>query len=117
MLYAWVRSRGYAWHIEPTPTLYYRQHERNEHGANVGWVALRKRISQVRSGWYRDQILQISRLVAGGASFTEECVATARLVGAQTVFSRLKLAARASLLRRSWRDRAWLVVACVVGGI
>jgi rhamnosyltransferase len=117
MLYAWVRSRGYSWHIEPTPTMHYRQHESNEYGANVGWAALRKRISQVRSGWYRDQILQISRLVAGGASFTEECVATARLVGNRSLFSRLKLAANASELRRSLRDRAWLVVACLLGGI
>jgi rhamnosyltransferase len=117
MLYAWVRSRGYSWRIEPTPTMYYRQHESNEYGANVGWAALRKRISQVRSGWYRDQILQISRLVAGGASFTEECVATARLVGNRSLFSRLKLAANASELRRSLRDRAWLVVACLLGGI
>jgi rhamnosyltransferase len=117
MLYAWVRSRGYAWHIESTPTMYYRQHESNEYGANVGWAALRKRISQVRSGWYRDQIVQISRLVAGGAFFTQECAATAILVGNRSFFSRMKLAAKASELRRSLRDRAWLVVACLVGGI
>jgi rhamnosyltransferase len=117
MLYAWARSRGYPWHIEPSPTMYYRQHGKNEYGANIGWAAFRKRILQVRSGWYREQILQISRLIADGSSFTAECAATIRLVNGRSFASRITLAMKAPELRRNLTDRVWLVLACMFGGI
>jgi rhamnosyltransferase len=117
MLYAWVRSRGFKWHIEPCPTMYYRQHDKNEYGANSGWAAMRKRIVQVRSGWYREQILQIARLICGGSSFTAECAATIRLVESRTIISRVALAMKVSELRRKMTNRAWLVLACLLGGI
>jgi rhamnosyltransferase len=117
MIYAWARSHGFKWHIEPCPTMYYRQHDRNEFGANVGWIALRRRIAQVRSGWYREQILRISRLTCDGSSFTAECAATIRLVERRTIISRVALAMKVFELRRKMTNRAWLVMACLLGGI
>jgi rhamnosyltransferase len=117
MLYAWVRSRGFKWHIEACPTMYYRQHDKNEYGANRGWAAFRKRIAQVRSGWYRGQILQISRLIRGGAAFTGECEATIRLVERRNLVSKVALAMKVSELRRKMTDRMWLILACLLGGI
>ena len=117
MLYAWVRSRGFTWHIMPRPTMFYRQHDKNEYGANSGWAAFRRRLAQVRSGWYREQILQISRLVRDGASFTAECAATMRWVEARDFLSRIALAAKVHKLRRELKDRARLFLACLLGGI
>lgn len=117
MLYAWVRSHGFTWHIVPRPTMLYRQHDKNEHGANRGWTAFRRRLAQVRSGWYREQILQISRLVGDGASFTTECAATMRLVEARGILSRVALAAKVHKLRRELQGRVWLFLACMLGGI
>ncbi len=117
MLYAWVRAHGFTWHILPRPTMLYRQHDRNEYGANSGWAAFRRRLAQVRSGWYREQILQISRLVGDGASFTAECAATMRLVEARGILSKIALAAKVLELRRASKDRAWLFLACMLGGI
>jgi rhamnosyltransferase len=117
MLYAWVRSRGFKWHIESCPTMYYRQHDRNEYGANSGWIALRRRIEQVRSGWYREQILRISGLICDGSSFTEECAETIRLVEERTIVSRVALVMKVFELRRKMTNRAWLVLACLLGGI
>jgi rhamnosyltransferase len=117
MLYAWVRSHGFTWHIMPRPTMLYRQHDKNEYGANRGWAAFRRRLAQVRSGWYREQILQISRLVGDGPSFTAECAATMRLVEARGILSRVALAAKVHKLRRELQGRAWLFLACMLGGI
>jgi rhamnosyltransferase len=117
MLYAWVRSHGFTWHIMPRPTMLYRQHDKNEYGANRGWAAFRRRLAQVRSGWYREQILQISRLVGDGASFTAECAATMRLVEARGILSRVALAAKVYKLRRELQGRVWLFLACMLGGI
>jgi rhamnosyltransferase len=117
MLYAWVRSHGFTWHIMPRPTMLYRQHDKNEYGANRGWAAFRRRLAQVRSGWYREQILHISRLVGDGASFTTECAATMRLVEARGILSRVALAAKVHKLRRGLQGRVWLFLACMLGGI
>jgi rhamnosyltransferase len=117
MLYAWVRANGYTWYILPRPTMLYRQHDGNEYGANSGWAAFRRRLAQVRSGWYREQILQISRLVGDGASFTAECAAAMRLVEARGILPRIALAAKVRKLRRESKDRAWLFLACMLGGI
>jgi rhamnosyltransferase len=117
MLYAWVRSSGFAWYILPSATMYYRQHGGNEYGANSGWSAFLRRLAQVRTGWYREQILRIAGLVRDGASFTAECAATVRLVERRTMTSRIALIVKTSELRRKAADRAWLVLACLLGGI
>jgi rhamnosyltransferase len=117
MLYAWVRSRGLKWHIEPTATMYYRQHDKNEYGANSGWTAFQKRITQVRSGWYRAQILQIAQLIRDGSAYTAECTQTIALVETRTAIARIALAMKAFELRRKMSNRVWLVLACLLGGI
>jgi rhamnosyltransferase len=116
-VYAWARSRGLKWHIEPRPTLYYRQHANNEYGVNSGLVAFRKRLGQIRSGWYRQQILQIAQLVRSGASFSSECAQTVSLLERNTLVSRLTLAMKVHQLRRRLTDRALLALACLLGGI
>ena len=117
MLYAWTRSHAFRWHIQSDPTLLYRQHASNVHGANSGSAALMRRIKQVRSGWYREEILKISRLVSAGPTFTEECAATMRLVEARTMQSKLALAMKVRQLRRKTTDRALLLLACIAGWI
>jgi rhamnosyltransferase len=117
LVYAWARSRGLKWHIEPRPTLSYRQHANNEYGVNSGWVAFRKRLGQIRSGWYRQQILDIADLVRSGASFGPECEKTVNLLERNTLVSRWALAINAGQLRRKLADRALLVLALLLGGI
>lgn len=117
MIYAWARSHGFTWHIQPRPTMFYRQHDKNEFGVNSGSRAFRRRIAQVRSGWYRAQILSIARLICRGPSFTRECAATIHLVEKRTILSRATLVIRVRELRRKSKDRAWLVLACLLGGI
>jgi rhamnosyltransferase len=117
MIYAWARSHGMKWHIEASPTMLYRQHESNEYGANSGLKAFRRRLSQVRSGWYREQILKISRLIANGPTYTAESAATIRLVEKRTLPARVALLMRVTESRREPRDRALLALAYLLGGI
>ena len=117
MLYAWARSHGFSWHIEARPTVFYRQHDRNEYGANIGWGAFKRRLHQVRSGWYRDEIIKISHLIQTAPAFTSECAETVRLVAKRTLWSRVSLAAKVRQFRRSARERALLVLALMFGGV
>lgn len=117
MLYAWARSHGYKWHIEPIPTMLYRQHGSNEYGANQGWTAFKRRLAQVRSGWYREQIMLISRLVRDGRAFDAECSTTVRLVEQRTIAARIALITKVREHRRETKDRMLLVLAWLLSGI
>lgn len=59
VLYAYVREQRWRWVIDPQPGLRYRQHDRNELGANVGWRAALVRLRQVLSGPYWNDVLKV----------------------------------------------------------
>ncbi|MER2104683.1 MAG: glycosyltransferase [Pseudomonas atacamensis] len=61
--YAFARSRGFRWFIDSTPSLLYRQHDRNQMGANKGIVSLVYRFKTITSGWWFGQIKLITTLV------------------------------------------------------
>ena len=65
MLYAFLRHKGLSWHISNNPDLDYIQHDSNEIGANSGIFALLKRIKMLKSGWYRNQVNLIQKVVTG----------------------------------------------------
>ncbi|WP_428832214.1 glycosyltransferase [Janibacter terrae] len=87
LLYAFARERGHGWFIDSIPGILYRQHGRNQLGANIGLRAAAGRLRQIRRGWYLDQV----RLIAVS-------------VGARD--SR----PMKHLLASSWSGRIWLVV-------
>jgi rhamnosyltransferase len=68
LIYAQVRGSGRRWLIDDEPTMLYRQHARNEIGANAGWRAAWRRVQRVRSGAYRQDVIAITRLVGGEAT-------------------------------------------------
>lgn len=59
--YAFARSHGFQWYIDPVSTMDYRQHERNQVGANTGLSPLIARYKTIHDGWWFDQV----RLIAG----------------------------------------------------
>jgi len=117
MIYAWARTHDKQWHIESTPTMLYRQHQSNEYGANSGLAAFRRRWSQVRSGWYRRQILQIAQLIADGSTYTAESASIVGLINQGTVLARVRLLMKLRDSRREPKDRALLALAYLLGGI
>lgn len=64
LAYAFCRSRGYRWYIDPCPSMLYRQHSDNQVGTNTGLQAIVKRLNMVRAHWYRKQVSQIVELVS-----------------------------------------------------
>ena len=62
-IYALARTHGFRWYVDPVPSMDYRQHTRNEFGANVGIQALAERYRRIRNGWWFGQIKRIENLV------------------------------------------------------
>ena len=65
-IYAFARSRGYRWMIDPRPSMAYRQHHSNQVGVNTGWRAYRARARKILGGWGITQSRLIARLLGLG---------------------------------------------------
>ena len=61
--YSFARSRGFQWYIDPRPSMLYRQHERNQVGANKGLMSLIARYKTIHNGWWFNQVRLIVSLV------------------------------------------------------
>lgn len=59
LLYAFSRSQGYSWFIDPEPTMLYRQHANNQVGTNNSFGAAKKRLKLIKEKWYRQQVTNI----------------------------------------------------------
>lgn len=62
-VYAFARSRGYRWMIDPRPSMAYRQHASNQVGINAGWKAYWARARKIVDGWGISQARLIARVV------------------------------------------------------
>ncbi|POA46184.1 glycosyl transferase [Pseudomonas sp. MPR-ANC1] len=61
--YAFARSHDYRWYIDPEPSMNYRQHERNQVGANKGLSPLVARYKTIHDGWWFNQVQLIAHLI------------------------------------------------------
>ncbi|MBK5310663.1 MULTISPECIES: glycosyltransferase [Gammaproteobacteria] len=109
LVYAWFRSSGLSWYIDPVSHMLYRQHSNNQFGANTGIKALVARLSLLRSGWYRGEVSKISGLLADKAQGLP-----ASLLKQGKIPSSFLIRNWASL-RRRFRDRVFLLVMVVLG--
>ena len=66
MIYAYFREHDLGWHIDAKPLMRYRRHESNVIGANSGLDAYKKRLSMVKSNWYKKEVESIRALVDPG---------------------------------------------------
>lgn len=103
-IYAYARSNGYKWFIDPTPHMLYRQHAENVVGANVGFAAKIARWKKLRAGWLVDQALLIASIVGYSNSLPMQKLARYHFV------DRLWLIINITKLRRRMRDRIALVL-------
>lgn len=116
-LYALARTWQAPWIFDPTPSVRYRQHDRNDTGARGSLRGLRKRLGLIRNGWFAAQLRAIAALCAT-ADPTNVPIATWRsMLLAPTGWRRRFEAARFCLGggRRSLRDNAALVIAALAG--
>lgn len=61
-IYAFARSRGYHWVLDPRPSMAYRQHTANQVGVNIGWQAYLTRTKKIGNGWWISQARLIAKL-------------------------------------------------------
>ena len=52
-IYAFARKNNFIWHIDNMPNIYYRQHKKNQVGANIGFINKLQRIKIIKDGVYR----------------------------------------------------------------
>lgn len=62
-VYAFARSRKLKWVIDNQSRINYRQHDKNDTGANAGTVALISRVKKIWSFWARDQVYAIAEIL------------------------------------------------------
>lgn len=104
--YAFARSHGYRWYIDPIPGMDYRQHERNQVGANTGLSPLIARYKTIHDGWWFGQVDLIADLVGQG---------TKPFAGALLQLRRtqlMKLSFSAWQCRRRVRDKIFFFFIC-----
>ncbi|MGB8920992.1 MAG: glycosyltransferase [Pseudomonas sp.] len=104
--YAFARSHGFSWFIDPEPSMEYRQHERNQVGANKGLSSLISRYKTIHDGWWFSQVQLIAQLVGREADpFVRGWVGLRR---AQL----LRLSFSAWRCRRRRRDKVFFFCIC-----
>lgn len=109
LIYAWFRANGLPWFIDPNPKIQYRQHAKNQVGANSGLKAFKARLALVRQGWYRTQIAQIVGLLG-------DSIATVKGgIGQDGTVSKAFLIRNIGQLRRRSRDRFFLFFIILLG--
>lgn len=104
--YAFARSHGFRWHIDPVPGMDYRQHSDNQVGANTGIGSFSARLKTIANGWWPRQVLLIDSLTA-----RSPVLAGAEHHSRRWIF--LKLIPRAWNCRRRQRDKLLFIVACL----
>jgi len=114
LTYAICRAHGKTWHIDPKPSLRYRQHGSNVLGANAGWQAGWSRIAKTRDGWYRREILNICK-VCNGIANTTEYAEMISLLEPKSYLANIRLLCRLGQLRRNVKDRLFLAFALLTG--
>jgi len=106
-IYAFARSRGYRWFIDREPMMRYRQHERNQLGANAGLSAFIYRSQKIINGYAINQAANTARAVGiEHASFVRKWVS-----GSRTGF--LWLAFHSFQCRRRVIDCIYFIVSCI----
>lgn len=108
LIYAWVRTQGERWWIDPKPSMDYRQHDHNVLGARAGWHGLLRRSRMLLGPWYRQQVLAIAH--ACGASQHPLVVCLQR----DRWRDRWTLLCHAGALRRKPLDRLVLALALLL---
>ncbi|MVV48164.1 glycosyltransferase [Pseudomonas sp. PB120] len=106
--YAYARSNGFRWYIDPEPSMDYRQHERNQVGANKGLSPLIARYKTIHDGWWFNQVQLIANLVGQG---TDPFVRTWLTLRRNHL---LRLSFSAWHCRRRVRDKVFFFCICWV---
>lgn len=106
--YAFARSHGFRWFIDPIPTMDYRQHANNQVGANKGLSSLLSRYKTIHDGWWFSQVRMIALLIGQAENpFVKSWLPLKR-------GQLIKLSFDAWKCRRRFRDKVFFFFVCWV---
>lgn len=108
LCYAYARSAGFKWYIDPIPGMDYRQHVNNQVGVNAGIASAILRVRQVWQGWWFTQVRLICELTAGKNSQNT----VAKILARSGRFSLFRLMIHARECRRRYRDQLVFAAFC-----
>ncbi|WP_122544667.1 glycosyltransferase [Pseudomonas viridiflava] len=103
--YAFARTHGFKWFIDPVPGLDYRQHDHNQIGANAGLASFRPRFNRIIDNWWSEQVMLIRHLAGNGPMLMGEKSKRLWFLG---------LIPKAGQCRRRTRDKFLFVIVCFV---
>ena len=106
LLYAAARSLQLKWVIDEAPCMFYRQHEHNHIGANIGLFPALKRMRMVANKGYRSRVIElidICKRISGDSVASHRQLRM--LLRRQSFSSRLSRARQAHFFRRNRRDQ------------
>lgn len=114
LVYAVCRASGRKWYIDSTPSLQYRQHDKNVVGANSGIKPKLARLRKISNGWYRVEVLKVLA-VTYQLSNNPKLLTISRLLGKMDFLSRVKLLRFIPQARRKALDRIFLALMIIFG--
>ena len=107
LIYAYARSNGFKWYIDPYPGVEYRQHNANVFGANVGVKAFISRIYRVLNGEGFNFAFRLMKELNLQDPFIQSLFPVSRI-------NLLRLAFQFKHCRRRWRDQIYFLCACIL---
>ena len=117
LVYVVCRAAGLRWHIDPEPTVEYRQHGGNVFGANVGFRSASSRLALMNRRWHRTQASLLTEVAIhlSEPANRAELERLRTLVADTSLRARLALATRWRWLRRRPRDQVALAGLIALG--
>ena len=106
LIYAYARSNGFKWYIDPYPGVEYRQHNANVFGANVGVKAFISRIYRVLNGEGFNFAFRLMKELNLQDPFIQSLFPVSRI-------NLLRLAFQFKYCRRRWLDQIYFFCACI----
>ncbi|GDS05557.1 dTDP-rhamnosyl transferase [Escherichia coli] len=110
LFYSFSRVKNFQWVIDERPSMYYRQHQNNQVGANNTMAGAVKRLNLIKCKWYREQICRMISV------FEDEVyIPFYRELKTDSYFDKLKILPYLNKIRRRPRDRMYLAIAILIG--
>lgn len=113
--YAVCRAHGKTWVIDSNISLKYRQHTHNVFGANSGLRAIKDRLSRLKSGWYKSEMIKITSICDAitNDSIYQSLLAALNKNGFPARFTLISFCSQA---RRKFSERIFLA-GCILFGL
>lgn len=110
LFYSFSRVKNFQWVIDERPSMYYRQHQNNQVGANNTMAGAVKRLNLIKCKWYREQICRMISV------FEDEVyIPFYHELKTDSYFDKLKILPYLNKIRRRPRDRMYLAIAILIG--